>query len=378
MTKPTPFEEPIYVTRPLLPPLKELWPELEDIWRSGWLTNGGAKHKQLEESLSFALRATHLSLFNNGTIAMIVGCQALRLSGEVITTPFTFPATPHVLTWNGITPVFADIHPETMTLDPTAIAPLITGRTTGILAVHVYGMPCHVYEIQQIADAYGLRVIYDGAHAYGCEIDGESITRFGDATMLSFHATKLFHTAEGGALVVQDASTKKRVDFLKNFGIKNEIEVVMPGINGKMNELQAALGLVNLRHLENERRRRSAVANVYRKRLAEIGDVRCFTCPSNVRSGEQYFIIRVARASVPGLRDRLYEGLKAYNIFTRRYFYPLCSDASCYRSLPSADVGKLPIARQMANEVLALPFFGSLGEEGAHRVSDAINYLLEG
>jgi len=253
MKEPRAFDEPVHVTRPLLPPLGEYWPELEEIWRSGWLTNGGGKHRLLEASLSSLLSASYLSLFNNGTIAMIVACQALRLSGEVITTPFTFPATPHVLTWNGITPVFADIHPETMTIDPAAIEPLITARTTGILGVHVYGMPCHVEEIQQIADTFGLRVIYDGAHAFGCEIDGTPITAYGDATMLSFHATKLFHTAEGGALVVRDASIKKRVDFLKNFGIKNEIEVVMPGINGKMNELQAALGLVNLRHFESER-----------------------------------------------------------------------------------------------------------------------------
>jgi dTDP-4-amino-4,6-dideoxygalactose transaminase len=378
MKKPKAFDEPVHVTRPLLPPLGEYLPELEEIWRSGWLTNGGPKHRLLEASLSSLLSASHLSLFNNGTIAMIVACQALRLSGEVITTPFTFPATPHVLTWNGIKPVFADIHPATMTIDPAAIEPLITARTTGILGVHVYGMPCHVAEIQQIADTFGLRVIYDGAHAFGCEINGTPITAYGNATMLSFHATKLFHTAEGGALVVQDASIKKRVDFLKNFGIKNEIEVVMPGINGKMNELQAALGLVNLRHFESERAGRRTIARIYRERLAKIDGVSCFCKPPEIKGSEQYFIIRVARASTPGLRDTLHEGLKAYNIFTRRYFYPLCSEANCYRALPSAEVGKLAVAHKAAKEVLALPFFGSLGDEGAHRVSDAIAYLLEG
>lgn len=253
MKRPEAFRDPVYVTRPLLRPLAEYLPALEEIWESGWLTNGGAKHAQLEQELGAYLNAPHLSLFNNGTIALIVACQALRLSGEVITTPFTFPATPHVLTWNGITPVFADIHPETLTLDPEGIGPLITARTSGILGVHVYGMPCAVEPIQSVADAHGLKVVYDGAHAFGAAIDNEPLIAFGDATMLSFHATKLFHTAEGGALVVHDAAVKERVDYLKNFGIRNEVEVVMAGINGKMNELQAALGLVHLRYVEAER-----------------------------------------------------------------------------------------------------------------------------
>lgn len=375
MSKPAPFPEPIFVTRPMLRPLEEYTREFEDIWRSGWLTNGGAKHRLLEAELSNVLRTPHLSLFNNGTIGLIVACQALRLSGEVITTPFTFPATPHVLTWNGVTPVFADIDPDTLTLDPAAIEPLITARTTGILGVHVYGMPCHVEAIQRIADTYGLRVVYDGAHAFGTEINGQPLTDYGDASMLSFHATKLFHTAEGGALAVRDPALKQRIEYLKNFGIKNETEVVMPGINGKMNELQAAIGLVNLRHFEAERRARQIVGNVYRQRLGQIEAVTCFSLPANVKNSEQYFIIRLAS---PSLRDHLHEALKTYNIIARRYFYPLCSDANCYRSLPSAANDKLPVARRAANEVLTLPYYGALGEDDAHRICDAIRHELEG
>ncbi|MGE3710108.1 MAG: DegT/DnrJ/EryC1/StrS family aminotransferase [Hyphomicrobiaceae bacterium] len=376
MKKPKPFSKPVYVTRPMLRPLSEFIPALEEVWQSGWLTNGGPKHHEFEAALAAALRAPHLSLFNNGTIALIVACQALRLSGEVITSPFTFPATPHVLSWNGITPVFADIHPETLTLDPAAIEPLVTARTTGILGVHVYGMPCHVQAIQRIADTYGLRVVYDGAHVFGTEVESVPLTDYGDATMLSFHATKLFHTAEGGALIVKDAALKNRIDFLKNFGIKNEVEVVMPGINGKMNEIQAALGLVNLRHVDAERARRRVIGDVYRRELAAIDGIACFTLPQNVRSSEQYFIVRIARRGEAGLRDRIYHTLKSYNIFTRRYFYPLCSDANCYSSLPSAAAGKLPVARAAASEVLALPYYGDLGEDGAQRVCSALVYEL--
>jgi dTDP-4-amino-4,6-dideoxygalactose transaminase len=378
MNRPSPFPEPVYTTRPVLPPLGEYVAELTEIWRSGWLTNNGAKHQAFESELATLLRAPHLSLFNNGTTALSVACRALRLSGEVITTPFTFPATPHVLAWNGVAPVFADIDPETLTLDPEQVGPLVTPRTTGILGVHVYGMPCRVSAIQRIADRYGLHVIYDGAHAFGTEIDGAPLASFGDATMLSFHATKLFHTAEGGALVVKDAHLKQRVDHLKNFGIASETEVVMAGINGKMNELQAALGLVNLRHFEAERSRRARLAAVYRERLGEVEGLSCLAPPANVHNSHQYFVIRVRRERQPGLRDALYERLKSFNIFARRYFYPLVSDASCYRALPSAGSDNLPLARRAASEVLALPFFGELGIDGVHRVCDAIAYALEG
>jgi dTDP-4-amino-4,6-dideoxygalactose transaminase len=376
--KPLAFAEPIYVSRPLLPDLDQFRTHLDEIWHSRWLSNCGAKHKALEEALREHLNAQHISLFNNGTIALIIACQALRLSGEVITTPFTFPATPHVLSWNNITPVFADIHPERLTLDPKNIEPLITSRTTGVLAVHVYGMPCAVEEIRSIGEAYGLKVIYDGAHAFGTTIDNRPITDFGDATMLSFHATKLFHTAEGGALVVRDPALRQRIELLKNFGIKNEFEVVMPGINGKMNEVQAALGILTLGLVESERRARDLVASVYRERLSGIPGLVTFDLPPNVRSSQQYFIIRIDSSISATSRDVLYERLKEFNIYSRKYFYPLCSQFNCYRSLPSAAPANLPVAYRVAEEVLALPFFGALNAEGAHRISDVIKYVLGG
>jgi dTDP-4-amino-4,6-dideoxygalactose transaminase len=364
----------------MLPPLDEYVDQLRDVWDSRWLTNNGPKHQALEQALAEHLRAPHLSLFNNGTVALVVACQALRLAGEVITTPFTFPATPHVLSWNGVTPVFVDVDPNTMNLDPAQIEPLITNRTSAILAVHVYGTPCDVAGIQQIADLYGLKVVYDGAHAFGTEIDGRPITGFGDATMLSFHATKLFHTGEGGALVVRDELMKRRVDLLKNFGIKNEAEVVMPGINGKMSELSAALGLVNLRQMGAERAGRAAVAAVYDERLDGLPGVRRLSLPANVTNSYQYYVLRIAGAGAGAgsgsRRDALYEGLKQFNVFARRYFHPLCTEYSCYRSLPTADPRRLPVAYRVADEVLTLPLWSALGTGGAHRVCDAIEYLL--
>jgi len=374
--QPVPFEQPVYVTRPLLPDLNEFKAQLSDVWESGWLSNSGQKHRALEIALREHLAVPNISLFNNGTIALIVACQALRLSGEVITTPFTFPATPHVLSWNNVTPVFADIDPETMTIDPVQIESRITARTTGILGVHVYGMPCAVEAIQSIADTYGLKVVYDGAHAFGTALDGKPIGEFGDATMFSFHATKLFHTAEGGALAVRDAALCRRIELLKNFGIRSETEVPMPGINGKMNEIQAALGLLTLRLVEIERLKRVAVANVYRERLANIAGLRIFNLPNSVRSSQQYFIIRIDPTEASISRDQLYDQLKPFNIFVRKYFYPLCSEYSCYRSLPSSLPSMLPHAHKAASEVLSLPLFGELGVEGAHRVCDAIDFVM--
>jgi dTDP-4-amino-4,6-dideoxygalactose transaminase len=349
---------------------------LEQVWESGWLANNGTQHQALEQALSKHLRAPQLSLFNNGTIALIVACQALRLSGEVITTPFTFPATPHVLSWNNITPVFTDIDPVTMNLDPRGIESKITARTSAILAVHVYGTPCDVLAIQELADFYGLKVIYDAAHAFGTEIDGQPISAFGDASMFSFHATKLFHTAEGGALAVRDPALKRRIDLLKNFGIKNEFEVMMPGINGKMNELQAALGLTMLGYLEQERESRRRVAEIYRDRLQALPGLSFNPIPSNVRNSYQYFIARFDATVCGKTRDQVYDGLKDFNIHTRKYFYPLCSEYSCYRQLPSAHPDNLPIAHRVAGEVLSLPFFGALSNDDVHRVCDAIEYVL--
>ncbi len=373
---PSPFEQPVYVTRPFLPPLPDYMARLESVWASGWLTNNGGQHEALEQALSAYLGAPQLSLFNNGTIALIVACQALRLSGEVITTPFTFPATPHVLSWNNITPVFADIDPVTLNIAPRNIEAKITSRTTAILAVHVYGVPCEVEAIQDIADFYGLKVVYDAAHAFGAAIDGRPISTFGDATMFSFHATKLFHTAEGGALAVQDPALKHRIDLLKNFGIKNEFEVVMPGINGKMSELQAALGLAVLDRLEQEQAARRRVAALYKARLGNARGLSIVEIPENVKNSHQYFIVRISADNPAKNRDHVYSGLKKFNIFTRKYFYPLCSEYSCYRQLPSASPSALPVAHRAAAEVLALPFYGALGDEDVHRICDAILHIL--
>jgi len=374
--RPAPFAQPVYVTRPVAPPIADYVKRLEAIWASGWFANSGPQHAELERALAAYLQAPQLSLFNNGTIAMIVACQALRLSGEVITTPFTFPATPHVLSWNGITPVFADIDPASMNLDPHNIEPLITNRTSAILAVHVYGTPCDVTALQKVADSHGLKVVYDGAHAFGMEIDGRAITSFGDATMLSFHATKLFHTAEGGALVVQDENVKARIDLLKNFGIKNEFEVVMPGINGKMSELQAALGLEVLRCLDAERAERARVAAVYRARVADMPGVVLAAEPPGVRPSYQYFVARIGGEGARHSRDDVFHGLREFNIYARKYFYPLCSEYSCYRMLPSASPALLPVAHRVAGEVLCLPFYGALGNADVERICDALEYLL--
>lgn len=371
---PTPFPQPIYVTRPMLPPLGEYTELLQDVWASGWLANGGDQHRALEAELAQWLQVPHLSLFNNGTIALVVACQALHLTGEVITTPFTFPATPHVLSWNNVTPVFADIDPETLCIDPASVEPLVNRRTTGILGVHVYGVPCNVDALGAIAHRHGLRVVYDGAHAFGTQINGQAIGTFGDATMFSFHATKLFHTAEGGALAVNDPDLKQHIDLLKNFGIKNENEIVMPGINGKMSELQAALGRVVLRYVDGERQRRAAIRQVYEQRLSGIAGLRLHAMPGGVTDSLQYLVLRVNAGQAGCSRDTLHERLKRYNIITRKYFHPLCSDYSCYRHLPSASPQHLPNAYRVASEVLVLPLYGALTADDVHRICDAIHY----
>lgn len=375
--KPEAFSNPIYVTRPMLPPLEEYVEELKDIWDSQWLTNAGRKHASLEAAIAELVGSKNVSLFNNGTLALIVACQALRLNGEVITTPFTFAATPHVLSWNNITPVFADIDPQTMTLDPAKIEPLITSRTSAILGVHVYGYPCDVEAIQEIADRHGLRVIYDGAHAFGTRLNDTPITDFGDATMLSFHATKLFHTAEGGALVMQNGWMKERVDFLKNFGIKDEATVLLPGINGKMSELQAALGLVTIKMVKDEQRRRQRVADIYQSRLREIEGVSLPKFAQNVDSSYQYFVIRIDRDRSGRNRDEIYAELRSYNVYARRYFYPLCSEYACYRMLPSSHPSYLPEAMKAAAEALCLPFYGGLNDHEVHKICDIIGYVME-
>ncbi|HKB44640.1 MAG TPA: DegT/DnrJ/EryC1/StrS family aminotransferase [Chitinophagaceae bacterium] len=369
-----PFENPIYVTRPMLADLDEVTQELREIWQSQWLTNGGMKHQELEEELRKTLKVPGLSLFNNGTIALIVAIQSLRLSGEVITTPFTFPATPHVLPWNDISPVFCDIDEITLTIDAEKLERMITPKTTGILGVHVYGMPCNVLKIQEIADRYGLRVIYDAAHAFGAEIDGLGIGTFGDISMFSFHSTKLFHTLEGGALTFNNPQLKPRIDLLKNFGIKNEEEVVMPGINGKMNEVQSAIGLINLRHIDEEREKRSRVVEAYKNYLMDIPGIRVFNIPEDIRNSYQYFMIRIG-SEFGQSRDDVHTELKKYNVITRKYFYPLCSEYSCYRHLPSANPANLPVAHRVVKEVLCMPLYGNLKLEDVEKICEIIREI---
>ncbi|MBU0620487.1 MAG: DegT/DnrJ/EryC1/StrS family aminotransferase [Gammaproteobacteria bacterium] len=371
------FAEPIYVTRPIMPDLERVTEKLKEVWESQWLSNGGAQHKALEEQVRLFLKAPHLSLFNNGTIALMVAVQSLRLQGEVITTPFTFPATTHVLAWNNITPVFCDIHPETLTIDPHKIESLITNRTTAILGVHVYGMPCHVERIQEIADRHGLRVIYDAAHAFGTEINGRGIGTYGDISMFSFHPTKLFHTAEGGALTYNDPNLKQRIDLLKNFGIRNEFEVLLPGINGKMNELSAVIGLIVLDMVKDEWVRRQAIRDQYTRELGGLPGIKIVQMPQGVTNSQQYMVIRIDGKEFGATRDEVYAHLRKYNVHARKYFYPLTSDYPCYHQLPSAHDGSLANAKQSSDEVLCLPFYGQLKADEVSQICSLIKAVSE-
>jgi len=375
LSKIEPFDKPIYVTRPLLPPLEELSKSLQDIWDAQWLTNNGAKHKELENKLGDYLKVPQLSLFNNGTIALLVAIKALELTGEVITTPFTFAATAHSISWMGLEPVFVDIDPVTMCIDPKRIEEAITPRTSAIMPVHVFGTPCDVKAIQEIADRYNLKVIYDAAHAFGTEIDGTGIGNFGDITMYSFHATKLFNSAEGGALACKSEELKKKIDLLKNFGIKNEEEVIEVGINGKMNELQAAMGLAVLEHIEEERQKRAIIKQTYIENLKDIPGIKLMPDLPGVRSSYQYFAIRIDEEEFGKSRDYVYEELKKYNVFTRKYFHPLCSNFECYKHLPSADPKNLPVANKIGNGVLSMPFYGGIREEDTRKICEIISAI---
>lgn len=364
------MNNPTLVTRPLFPAIDGYTEQLQDIWTSQWLSNNGQKHQQLEHDLRSYLDAPNLSLFNNGTIALLIAIQSLRLQGEVITTPFTFPATTHVLAWNNLTPVFCDIDYERMTIDYRQIEKLITAKTTAILGVHVYGIPCHVEEIQDIADRHGLKVIYDSAHAFSSKVNNKPIADYGDVSMFSFHPTKLFHTGEGGALIFNDSNLKQRIEYLKNFGIKNENEVVLPGINGKMGELQAAMGLEVLPLVKEEQEKRAKLRAYYSKNLAKIEGVSIVEIPTIATNSEQYFCIRLRDGEK--VRQRIYDSLKESNIFSRKYFYPLVSDYPCYANLPSAQDGKLSVAQKVAGEVLCLPFYGDLNFSVVDKITEII------
>jgi len=353
----------INVTQPFLPDLKEFIPYLEKIWESKWLTNNGTFHQQLEDELCKYLGVKYISLFSNGTLALITALQALKITGEVITTPFSFVATTHALWWNNIKPVFVDIEPKKFTLDPDKIEAAITPNTSAILPVHVYGNPCYVDEIEKIAKKHSLRVIYDAAHTFGTRLKGESLCRFGDLSILSFHATKVFNTFEGGAIVCHNQKMKHHIDNLKNFGFRGETVVEEPGINAKMNEVQAAMGLLQLNYIDNNISKRKLVADLYREMLLGIEGITYLNDLPNVNHCYSYFPILVNKEEYGKSRDDLYEKLKEKNIFSRRYFYPLISRLSGYRALPSANPTNLLVAENIAENVLCLPIYPELSKK---------------
>lgn len=358
----------ITVTSPLLPNLDEFQQLLKEIWDSKWITNNGSFHRQLEKELATYLKVPYLSLFTNGTLPLITALQALRITGEVITTPYSFVATTHSLWWNGIKPVFVDVDPANCGLDPAKIEAAITPKTTAIMPVHCYGKPCDTKAIQEIADKYGLKVIYDAAHAFGVEVDGQSILNAGDMSTLSFHATKVYNTIEGGALVMHDEQTKRRIDYLKNFGFSSETTVVAPGINSKMDEVRAAYGLLNLKQVDKAIEARQKVANAYRQALRDVEGVTFFDDMPGVRHNYSYFPIFIDAEQFGKTRDELYTEMKQANVLGRRYFFPLISDFSTYRGLPSATRENLPEAYKLADTVLCLPMHHDLTPHDINRV----------
>ena len=361
-------EKLITVTSPLLPSLEEFVPMLRDIWDRKWLTNNGHYHRELERALCEYLKVPYVSLFTNGTLPLMCALQALRVTGEVITTPYSFVATTHALWWNGIKPVFVDIDPETCNLDPDKIEAAITPRTTAIMPVHVYGKPCDTARIQAVADKYGLKVIYDAAHAFGVEVDGKSILEAGDMSTLSFHATKVYNTVEGGALVCHDERTKQRIDYLKNFGFAGETTVIAPGINGKMDEVRSAYGLLNLRQVDAAIAARRRVAVRYREALRGVPGLRVMEDMPGVRHNYSYFPVFVDAAAYGMTRDELYFKMKEHGVLGRRYFYPLITDFSTYRGLDSARPENLPVATRIADSVICLPMYHDLTDGDVDRV----------
>jgi len=364
--------KPIYLTQPYLPPLEEFVPYLEKIWKSKWLTNNGDFHKQFEKELADYLGVKYISLFTNGTLALVTALQTLKITGEVITTPFSFVATTHSLWWNKIKPVFVDIEPGTFNLDPEKIEAAITPQTTAILPVHVYGNPCNVNRIQEIADIYGLKVIYDACHAFGVKLNDESILNFGDMSILSFHATKVFTTFEGGAIVCKDEATKKRIDYLKNFGFAGETTVVAPGINAKMNEFQAALGTLQLKYVDEAIEKRKRVAELYRNKLRNVEGIRFLDDFNGVKQSYSYFPILIDENKFGANRDEVYMELKNNNIMVRRYFYPLISQFPAYKGLDSAKPENLPVAEDITKKILCLPIFPELSNNSVELITEII------
>jgi len=374
---PKPFEKPIYVTRPFLPPLADFSNGLQEIWNNEWLTNNGPVLQRFQKELCHYFATDNLCLFNNGTLALQIALQGLQLSGEVITTPFTFVATTHALYWNKIRPVFVDIEPEHYTLDPARVEAAITPWTTAILAVHVYGYPCRLRELADVAKRHKLLLLYDAAHAFGVIVDGRSIGSYGDLSMFSFHATKLFHSIEGGMLMFSDPGQMKVFDYLKNFGFENELQVVMPGTNAKMNEFQALMGSQVLRHIESIIMKRREIDSLYRARLKNIPGVHIPELPSvSVKFNYSYFPVEIDTDQFGMDRDHLYAGLQKFNVFTRRYFYPLVTDFACYRSLSVKD--PLTTARRIAGRILCLPIYDSLELQDVDRICGCIESLCPG
>ncbi|MBK8944986.1 MAG: DegT/DnrJ/EryC1/StrS family aminotransferase [Ignavibacteriae bacterium] len=364
--------EKIFVNQPTLPELDEFIILLKEIWQSKFLTNNGKFHQQLESELANYLGVEYISLFANGTLALIAALQVLDIKGEVITTPYSFVATTHAIKWNGITPVFCDIDPNTCNIDPKKIEKLLTGNTSAILPVHVYGNPCDVEELQEIADAYGLKIIYDAAHAFGVKIKNESILNFGDLSVLSFHATKIYNTFEGGAIISHDPKIKKRIDYLKNFGFDGETTVVFTGINAKMNEMQAALGLLQLKDFEFHKSKRKFITKNYEEELKNINGLR-FLSPQNfVSENFAYFPIFIEEKEFGKSRDEVYQTLKNNNIFARRYFYPLISHFPMYRNLETSDPNNLRYAEKISEEVICLPIFSDLSKTSQEKIIKTI------
>ncbi|MCG8411265.1 MAG: DegT/DnrJ/EryC1/StrS family aminotransferase [Bacteroidales bacterium] len=362
-------DEQILVTQPVLPPLNEFIPLLEDIWDSKWLTNNGKYHKQLEAALAEYLKVPYISLFSNGTLALITAIQALKITGEVITTPYSFVATTHALWWNNIKPIFVDIEPDFLNINPEKIEAAITPRTTAIIPVHVYGNPCKVDEIKKIADVYGLKIIYDAAHAFGVQRNNQSILNYGDLSILSFHATKVYNTIEGGAIISHDKTMKKRIDYLKNFGFEDEVNIVTPGFNAKMNEVQAAYGLLQLKTIDSNIKQRQKIVDEYKKLLADIDGISFFEEIPNVKHNYAYFPIFVNKDKYGTSRDDLYNILKDEKIYARRYFYPLISQFPIYKT---ERFNSLAVAEKVTEEVICLPIYPELSIEDVKRICSII------
>jgi dTDP-4-amino-4,6-dideoxygalactose transaminase len=375
MDRMLPFKKPIYVTRPFLPPLEEFCEGLKDIWENEWLTNNGPILKEFEKQLSEYFDSENICLFNNGTLALQIALQGMNITGEVITTPFTFIATTHALYWNNIKPVFVDIEAEYYTLDPQKVEDAITPNTTAILPVHVYGHPCNHEALADIAKRHNIKLIYDAAHTFGVKVNGNPIALFGDLSMFSFHSTKLFHSIEGGMLIFKNSNLKEKFNYLKNFGFKNEIEVVMPGTNAKMNEFQALMGLKVLKYFPTIVKKRRSLYYTYKKRLKEIPGISpAKSLPPNVDYNYSYYPVEIDKKISGISRDELYEQLKKYNVFTRRYFYPLVNDMECYKKLHSNY--NLKNAREVSKKILTLPIYHTLDIIECERICDIIHYLV--